>query len=140
MRGFSSPRVSTPLACCWFVKARPIRPRLDLGFGADRSAPNCAGGMAILVKMVQQYRPEGVVIVADADAPGRRGAENLAIVLLAYSASVRVIAPPPSVKNTREWKRQGATHADVQAAIDAAPVRRLAISTRIRGKAGHDAK
>jgi hypothetical protein len=76
-----------------------------------------------------------VVIVADADAPGQRGAENLASVLLAYCPAVRVIVPPAGVKDLREWKRRGATHADVQAAIDAAPVRRLAVQVRKAG--GH---
>ena len=31
------------------------------------------------------------------------------------------------MKDAREWKRSGATAADVQAAIDAAPVRKLAV-------------
>ena len=42
--------------------------------------------------------------------------------------AVRIISPPVGVKDAREWKRRGATAADVQAAIDAAPVRKLAVS------------
>ena len=108
---------------------------LDLGFSAV-GRPIVRGGVKLLVELVRKYRPEGVAIVADADAPGQRGAESLAAVLLAYSVSVRIIMPPVGVKDAREWKRSGATAADVQAAIDAAPVRKLTVSTRIRGKAG----
>jgi hypothetical protein len=77
-----------------------------------------------------------VVIVADADAPGQRGAETLAAVLVAYCANVRVIAPPAGIKDAREWKRRGTSHADLQAAINAAHRRKLAVSLHIRGKAG----
>jgi hypothetical protein len=68
-----------------------------------------------------------VVVVADSDLPGRSGAERLATDLLAYSPAVRVIAPPNGIKDARAWKNAGATKADVEAAIDAAAVRRLAI-------------
>jgi hypothetical protein len=56
--------------------------------------------------------------------------------LVAYSQSVRIIAPPSGIKDAREWKRSGATAADVQQAIDAVPVRKLTVSTRMRRKAG----
>ena len=108
---------------------------LDLGFsGVGR--PSCTGGVKLLVELVRKLKPSGVVIVADADAAGIGGAERLAAVLVAYCPEVRVIAPPAGVKDAREWKRSGATAADVQVAIDAAPVRKLAVSTRIRRKAG----
>jgi hypothetical protein len=108
---------------------------LDLGFSAV-GRPSCTGGVKLLVKLVREVKPSGVVIVADADAPGQRGAESLATVLVVYCSEVRIIAPPAGVKDAREWKRRGATAADVQAAIDAARVRKLTVSTRIRGKAG----
>jgi hypothetical protein len=108
---------------------------LDLGFHAV-GRPSCTGGIHLLVELVRKDLPEGVVIVADGDAAGRRGAESLAAVLLAHAASVRIIAPPSGVKDARQWKRRGATSADVQAAIGAASVRKLTISTRIHGKAG----
>jgi hypothetical protein len=81
----------------------------------------------LLVELVKQRRPAEVCIVADSDAPGQRGAGNLAAVLLAYSPAVRTIAPPAGIKDARQWKQRGATAADVAAAIDAAPVQRLAI-------------
>ena len=106
---------------------------LDLGFSTI-GRPSCTGGVKLLVKLVQHHRPKGMVIVADADAnaAGQRGAESLAAVLVAYASSVRVITPPAGVKDAREWKRSGATHADVQAAISVATVRKLSITTKIR--------
>ncbi len=108
---------------------------LDLGLAAV-GRPSCTGGVKLLVELVKQRRPAETIIVADTDAPGQRGAENLAAVLVAYAAAVRVIAPSAGVKDARDWKRRGATAADLAAVIDAAPVRRLTITTRIR-KAGH---
>jgi len=106
---------------------------LDLGFAAV-GRPSCTGGVRHVVDLVRRLAAPDVVIVADADAPGQGGAKNLAAVLVAYSPTVRVIAPPPGIKDARDWKRRGATAADVQAAIDAAPVRRLPI--HVQRKAG----
>lgn len=105
---------------------------LDLGLSAV-GRPSCSGGVKLLVELVKQRRPAEVVIVADGDAPGQRGAGNQAAVLVAYCAAVRIIAPPVGIKDAREWKRRGATAADVAAVIDAAPIRRLTIER----KAGH---
>ncbi|MCG2682226.1 MAG: hypothetical protein L6306_01275 [Planctomycetales bacterium] len=111
---------------------------LDFGFMAiGRSS--CTGGVALLIELARKLKPAGVVVVADADAPGRRGAESLAGKLAAYCRDVRVISPPAGAKDARDWKRKGATAADVEAAIDAAPVRKLRVSVRKR-KAEHDAK
>ena len=111
---------------------------LDLGCAAV-GRPSCSGGAKLLVEFVQRRQGAEVVVVSDSDShdAGQRGADNLASVLVAYSASVRVIAPPAGCKDAREWKRRGASRADVQATIDAAPVRRLTIRTR---KTGHHAK
>jgi len=108
---------------------------LDLGLPAV-GRPSCTGGVRHAVDLVRRLAVPEVVIVADADTPGRRGAENLASVLAAYSPAVRIIAPPPGVKDAREWKRRGARAADVQAAIDAAPVRRLAVQTKRKAGVG----
>jgi hypothetical protein len=97
----------------------------------------------LLVELVQRLAsphpnllPKGegteVVIMADADAPGQRGADSLATVLLAYCPAVRIATPPAGIKDARAWKRAGATAADVQAMIDAAPVRRLTVKATIR--------
>ena len=106
---------------------------LDLGFSAV-GRPSCTGGVKLLVELVRRAKPSGVVIVADADPPGQRGAESLATVLLAYSAAVRIITPPTGCKDAREWKQRRATVADVLAAIEATPVRRLTVSVRKAGR------
>jgi len=112
---------------------------LDWGFQAV-GRPSCSGGVKYLCELVKGLQPQEVVIVADADAPGQRGAYNVASVLVAYvSGGVRVITPPAPHKDARGWLRAGATAADVQAAIDAAPVRRLKVTTRTKGR-GHDAR
>ena len=105
---------------------------LDLGFAAV-GRPSCTGGVHHVVDLVRRLAVPDMVIVADADAPGQRGAENLASVLVAYSPAVRVITPPAGCKDARDWKRRGATAGDVQAHIDTAPVRRLAVHVRKAG-------
>jgi hypothetical protein len=102
---------------------------LDLGFIAI-GRPSCTGGTRLLVDAIRKLRPGSVVIVADRDGPGQRGAEALASVLLAYVTALRLIAPPEHVKDVRDWKRSGAKPQDIQSAIDAAPARRLSVHTR----------
>jgi hypothetical protein len=108
---------------------------LDLGFTVI-GRPSCTGGVKLLVELVRKLTPENVVIVADNDSPGENGAAALAAVLVAYTSAVRIISPPTLFKDVRAWRQGGATTADVQAAIDAAPVRKLAVTTQIRRKAG----
>jgi hypothetical protein len=99
---------------------------LDLGFPAV-GRPSCTGGTALLVELCKDRRPRQVVIVADADAPGQRGAESLASVLVLYVPDVRIITPPSPHKDARAWKIGGATHTDIQDAIGAAPIHKLAV-------------
>lgn len=99
---------------------------LDLGFTAV-GRPSCTGGTRLLTRLVQNQRPTSVVIVADADIPGQRGAESLATALVPYVRSIRIITPPLGTKDVRGWKLAGATHSDLQRAIDAALTRRLSI-------------
>ena len=108
---------------------------LDFGFSAvGRSS--CTGGVRLLVELAKQRRPAEVCIIADGDAPGQRGAGNLAAVLLAYCPAVRIATPPAGFKDARQWKQRGATAADVAAVIDAAPVRRLEISVSRQTRKG----
>ena len=109
---------------------------LDMGFRDVAGRPSCTGGIKLLVELVRRRRPREVVIVADGDEPGRLGADNLATVLVAYGPAVRVIAPPRAVKDVRDWLRAGGTRADVEKAVGAAPVRRLAIHGRVVGLKG----
>jgi len=113
---------------------------LGLGFGAV-GRPSCAGGVRHLVELIKRLRSEEVVIVGDNDQPDRRGrrpgqdgADRLAATLAAYVPAVRVIAPPAGIKDARAWEQAGARAADVQFAIDAAPVRRLTVTTRRKGR------
>ena len=111
-----------------------------LGWGIQAvGRPSCCGGVKHLCELVRRLRPEQAVVVADGDGPGRRGAERLAATLAAYASAVRVITPPVPHKDARAWRQSGGTAADVQTAIDAAPVRRLTISTRKKGRR-HDAR
>jgi hypothetical protein len=100
---------------------------LDLGFEAI-GRPSCSGGIRHCVPLVRAHWPLEVVVVADNDPPGRQGAENLAVTLLPYARTVRIIFPPASVKDIRAWKLDGATHADVANLITNAVARQLTIS------------
>ena len=82
---------------------------LDLGFSAV-GRPSCNGGGRLLTRYA---RGRDVVIVADGDLPGRRGAGTLSAMLLPFCNSVRVICPPENIKDLRAWKRSGATHEDI---------------------------
>jgi phage/plasmid primase-like uncharacterized protein len=89
---------------------------LDLGFAAV-GRPSCTGGAGLLLRLVRERHPAEVVVVADGDPPGQRGARDLAAELRGYVRVVRVITPP--AKDLREWLRAGAT-ADNLAALIAA--------------------
>jgi len=74
-----------------------------------------------------------LVIVADADAQGRRGACVLATALCLYSEA-RVIYPPDGIKDAREWVTSGATREEIEEVVrNTEPV---AISYRRRGNYG----
>jgi len=106
---------------------------LDFGFEAV-GRPSCTGGVKHLCELVRRLDVHDVVMVADQDEPGQRGANRLASTLVAYCPVVRVIAPPAGVKDARAWKRAGATAADVLSAIDAAEPRRLRVKIEQKGK------
>lgn len=68
---------------------------------------SCTGGKADLEAFVNRIKPRVVVIVADPDAPGQRGAADLRDHL-----GRGVIVTPPA-KDVREWVRGGATVKDL---------------------------
>lgn len=103
---------------------------IDLVVPSVVGRPSCSGGTRHIVALVHHHRPSSVVVIADADPPGLRGADELARVLVAHVRDVRVITPPGGAKDVRGWVRRGATHADLQALVDAAPVRRLVITSQ----------
>ena len=73
--------------------------------------PSCTGGVAILRRLARRLRPAKVAVVADADEPGRRGADALARLLAGDGLPVRVVVPPG--KDVRQWRQSGATGADL---------------------------
>jgi DNA primase len=108
---------------------------LGLGFQAV-GRPSCEGGVQQLVRLVRRLHVADVVIAADRDPPGQRGAARLADVLVQH-APVRVITPPEPAKDMREWIARGkATVADVALLIDAAPLRHLHVVVSPRHGAG----
>jgi hypothetical protein len=100
---------------------------LDLGYEHVAGRPSCTGGIKLLCELMQHRRPDDVAVIADADEPGRRGADNLATALICYAPAVRVIVPPGGAKDLRDYLKTGGTRAGLEAAIDAAPVRRLRV-------------
>lgn len=106
---------------------------LDLGYTSIVGRPSCTGGGKLLVVLVQQRHPDEVVILGDGDEPGQRGADNLASVLQCYVPIVRVVIPK-RFKDVREFVRAGGTRKQLDDAISAAPVRRLAVRAVAAGR------
>ena len=104
---------------------------LDLGFEAV-GRPSCTGGTRLLRNLVSGKRPSEVVVVADGDGPGLRGAESLAATLVLCCPAVRIIQPPEGIKDLRAWLQAGATHDKVLAVIEAAPLRKLKLNREAR--------
>jgi len=94
---------------------------LDFGFNAI-GRPSALGGEKILVKLIRAIKPNKVVVIADRDdnGVGQRGAQNLACRLALYVHEIKVIAPPPGIKDARQWKQQGAVRENILQAIDRA--------------------
>jgi len=109
---------------------------LDLGFEAV-GRPSCTGGVRSLVRFIRSRKPREAVVVADRDVhgAGQRGAGSLAAVLVVH-CPVRVIAPPPPFADVRDWRRAGATNADIVALCAATPARRLVVSVSVAGPPG----
>lgn len=91
---------------------------LNLGFAAI-GRPSCNGGTAYIVEVA---RSRDTVIVGDRDAPGQRGAIQLACELRGICPSVDVIVPPPGVKDARAWRQAGATRRDIESTLRHGPI------------------
>lgn len=103
---------------------------LDMGFDAI-GRPGAGNANELVLSLVRNIRPLRVVVVGDNDSIGQVKATHLARKLAPHIPDTRVILPPPSIKDAREWKKSGATCAAVSAAIDAAkPVRFMVTATR----------
>ncbi|MGB2986940.1 MAG: hypothetical protein WBE26_13795 [Phycisphaerae bacterium] len=94
---------------------------LDLGFDAI-GRPSCTGGTRHVVALA---RGRDVVVVSDADDPGQWGATRLASTLQSYCPTIRIILPPPGIKDARAWVRAGATADDIRGTLKNGTVRRL---------------
>lgn len=98
---------------------------LDLQFPAV-GRPNCTGGVEHLTQLVRIHRFQEIVLVADRDEPGQRGARRLANRLRTLVPRLRIVVPP--AKDVRQWLREGATHSAVESLIYSAPVQKLRIN------------
>ena len=90
---------------------------LDLAFDAI-GRPNCNSKIEMTAKAAKG-RTE-IVIVGDADAPGRAGAEKLADALALHYATVKIIYPLEGIKDLRQWFRAGLSREVLQQLIQRA--------------------
>jgi len=104
-----------------------------IGFLNAVGRPSCTGGVRHIIELVKTRKPSGIVVVADGDGPGTRGAETLASVLALHCRNVRTIYPPTWCKDLRDWVAKGATRAAVEQLMHAADVRRLNLTISTRG-------
>lgn len=100
---------------------------LDLGFQAI-GRPSCRGGVDEVCELVRRLRPRQVVIVADNDEIGRRGADELASAV-ALLVRTKVVAPPSEFKDLRAWRNSGVKRADVMGAIAGAADHAVELTT-----------
>jgi hypothetical protein len=93
--------------------------------------PSCNSGVGLLVDLVQQHHFQDVAIIADRDIPGQRGARYLASRLVGYvPEGVKIVTPPSTAKDARQWVQSGADRHDIMDAIEAAPAIVLTYSGR----------
>lgn len=104
---------------------------LDLGVDAV-GRPSCSGGMRLVMKFVRSRSQDRVVIVADGDAPGQRGAATLACVLALHVRHVSAITPPAPHKDVRAWVNAGATPIDIANAVRSATTSHVVVRARRR--------
>lgn len=97
---------------------------LDLGFAAI-GRPGCGVCAADVLAYVGIIRPPRVVLLADADEPGQRGAHALARRLAAAGHACRVLTLPDGAKDLRAWKLLPESNTHVLAALIDAPADRI---------------
>ena len=102
---------------------------LTLGFDA-LGRPSCHGATKTTSKLCKGRR---VVVVADRDDVGRRGADALVSAIVPYVLGVSLVEPPAPHKDLRAWLRAGADRSDVEALIEGAPIRTLQVRVVTRG-------
>ena len=88
---------------------------LDFGYSTIGRF-SCSSGGEEVQRLVRQRQPRKVVVIADADEPGRRGAAALARMLRRFCVYVNVIEPP--AKDLRQWRQAGAGPDDLRLLIE----------------------
>jgi hypothetical protein len=73
---------------------------------------SCSGTLEETVDRIRRHRPGRVIVVADNDEPGLRGAERL-IRRLDGFARAELRRPPHGIKDLRAWIQAGATAGDI---------------------------
>ena len=106
---------------------------LDLSFTVI-GRPSCSGGAKLVVAYVRATQPQRVVIVADTDKVGRKGAYALAPRLRAVCPTVQVVNPERGAKDARAWVNAGATREEVLKAIERAKCVQLHVLSRTAGR------
>ncbi len=97
---------------------------LDLGYWTVGRF-SCNTAVRSACDLVRSRRPAAVAIAADADGPGRRGADDLASTLVAYTRRLRVVTPPAD--DLRSWLNAGATSEDLTRLIETTMMRTLKV-------------
>lgn len=99
---------------------------LDLGFEAI-GRPNCNSCVSETIKFVRQFHYSRIVIIPDNDAakpdgsnPGLNGGIRLANQIRLYCRDVRLVIPPSSIKDLRNWLNHGLVRAELDSLIEAA--------------------
>lgn len=80
---------------------------LTLGFNAV-GRPSCSGATNILCDYLQDTRRRDIVVMADADGPGRLGARRFVDRAVGVCRSAKIITASPH-KDIRDWVAAGAT-------------------------------
>jgi hypothetical protein len=115
-----------PIDRLWIVEG-PTDCAALLSIGLDVVGVPSAGGAAdLVVALARRLLPRELVIVADGDDAGWRGAERLSDALMIV-AQVRVITPPPGIKDSRAWVGAGVDSVGIERVADAAPIRRISL-------------
>lgn len=94
---------------------------LSLGFDTV-GCPSAGGGGDLLADVAQRILPGEIVILADRDQAGSRGAERLSDALVIV-APVRIVSPPDGLKDARAWVCSGVCRDAIELAADCASVR-----------------
>jgi hypothetical protein len=129
--GLFLPSDRRPLARL-YVAEGPTDTAALLTLGVDAIGRPCAlGGVEFVMDFVGFTTPLEVIVVADADEPGRLGALKLAANLVVKNrAVVRIIEPPAGHKDVRAWVRCGATASDLDALVANASTLKLTDARR----------